>query len=434
MAGSSAGDGRGMKVAMVCPQVPPVYGGAGTQAVALSACLAKNECSVEVYTGNQSWTSRVTQSDGVTIRRAPGEGLVKCLPGRLAEIARTAIFSAWLAVMLTARKHDVYHLHGNYWYALAPALIARLRKVPCVVKVTRLDDDDAQTTSQKRLGILPVGRIYALPMRLASVVVAVNREIGARHMRTFPHVPMLCMPNGVDESKFIKAMARREQVRLDFGISESVVVLFVGQISERKGVGNLLDAWQLLLRSEGDKVRPLCLLLVGPSDGDGGEGSSEISARVATESKQSTESDTSIKHLAPRQPHEMPELYAGADIFVLPTQSEGMPNSLLEALATGLSVVVSHVPGVTEILETVPHTGAILSSSSVEEIARGLRAAIESADLEERELCVSRLPRQYTLENVADCYLRLYRQIGTAGRREAPEVVRHEVERLSRAW
>jgi glycosyltransferase involved in cell wall biosynthesis len=98
---------------------------------------------------------------------------------------------------------------------------------------------------------------------------------------------------------------------------------------------------------------------------------------------------------------DMPALYAAHDIFVFPSLVEGMPLTLLEAMATGMAVVTSESPGMADVVED-EFNGLLVQPAD----ARSLTAAIErlcrSADLrrpfgEEAQ----RTARRYTWSIVA---------------------------------
>lgn len=385
-----------LRIAMICSQVPPVYGGAGTQALNLGRELAMRGCEIEILTQNQCNVSRVERVDGVLIRRAPGESLARALPRRSAQVVRTLTFSVWLAWMLARRRYSIYHAHGNYWFVLVPALFARLRRVPLLVKVTRLGEDDARTVFSKRVGPLRVGSLYGLPMRNAAAVIALNDEIEVRHKELLREVPVMRFPNGADTRALRYSPTGRAAGRAKLGIGEEDrVYLFVGYLAPHKGIRELLEAWDDLPET----VPRGWLILVGPSDGFYREldaTASEVAGRDRPEGV------IALKHLPTAA---MAEMYSVADIFVLPTRAEGMPNSLLEALAAGLPSVVTLVPGVTEVVDGVE---GIVGIEQLE--AADLRDALARA----AELVGSRaskLPERLSLSEVANMYLGLYNTV-----------------------
>lgn len=83
------------------------------------------------------------------------------------------------------------------------------------------------------------------------------------------------------------------------------------------------------------------------------------------------------------------ELYSEADFFILPSQAEGFPNSLLEAMAVGLPVVASNVGAVEDLVTR--ESGIIVTPSDISEIAKALLLMYENKELREKAGIESRL-------------------------------------------
>lgn len=120
-------------------------------------------------------------------------------------------------------------------------------------------------------------------------------------------------------------------------------IIFVGKIAEKKGVFSLLRCL--------DRLRPLAerleVLMVGSAGNE-----EEYRQAVALAER----TPVAVRFCGSRSQEELAELYSACDIFALPSYYEGIPLTLLEALACGTRAVVSDLPGLREWMEEfVPH-------------------------------------------------------------------------------
>ena len=80
---------------------------------------------------------------------------------------------------------------------------------------------------------------------------------------------------------------------------------------------------------------------------------------------------------------DVPELLACCDISVLPSQSEGMPNSVLEAMAAGLAIVATSVGGVPEIIESEVN-GLLVPANDPATLSEAILRVLRDDDLRQR--------------------------------------------------
>ena len=80
---------------------------------------------------------------------------------------------------------------------------------------------------------------------------------------------------------------------------------------------------------------------------------------------------------------EVAEWYRAADVFVLPTRSEGTPNVVLECMASGTPVVASRVGGIPEVIQD-QHNGLLFESEDVEELSRCIDRLVRDPELARR--------------------------------------------------
>ena len=97
---------------------------------------------------------------------------------------------------------------------------------------------------------------------------------------------------------------------------------------------------------------------------------------------------------------EMPALYAAHDIFVFPSLVEGMPLTLLEAMATGMAVVTSEAPGMVELIED-EFNGLLVQPADAHGLAAAIARLCRSPELRRQfGQEAQRTARRYTWESV----------------------------------
>jgi len=260
-----------------------------------------------------------------------------------------------MAVLGAARTADIVHIHS----ALAPtatliragllAAAGRARRRPVVVHAHggRLVAF-AENTRNRRL--------VRTCLRPATHLIAVSRGVADVLENEFDKSRVTFVPNGVDTERF--------QPGAEPGASRVPRILYVGHLTERKGVLDLIRASQLI-RDSGMEHE---LMLVG---GRSDEGDDEY-RRVLREIENS---QGAVQLVGSVEYDAMPAIYQDADIFCLASWWEAMPLSILEAMASGIPVVATDVGDVSM---QVDHgrTGLIVDPKSPDELAEALATVL----------------------------------------------------------
>jgi len=164
--------------------------------------------------------------------------------------------------------------------------------------------------------------------------------------------------------------AERARLRAELGLGDASVLLSVGRLSREKGHADLLRALQVLRKSRNAKA-PLHLLIVG-------DGPERGNLRSLCSTLDLEDCVTLTGHQADVAPY-----YASADIFVLPSHSEGSPNVLLEALAAELPIVATAVGGVPEVLSDEVNA-LLVPSQAPEALANAIGRLLDDTELRQR--------------------------------------------------
>ena len=143
---------------------------------------------------------------------------------------------------------------------------------------------------------------------------------------------------------------------------EGAVVVYLGRVSHAKGAFDLLQAYALIPPAVRQGTR---LILAG-------DGETQRARQMARDLCQVSAVDV-VEWLSPA---ERDELLRRADLFVLPSYYEGLPMSLLEAMANGVAVVASPVGGIPEIIRDWEN-GLLVPAGDVRQLADAIQALLQ---------------------------------------------------------
>ncbi|EFK09745.1 glycosyltransferase, group 1 family protein [delta proteobacterium NaphS2] len=147
---------------------------------------------------------------------------------------------------------------------------------------------------------------------------------------------------GLDKRKIFvsRTMFDGARVQKPLGRNKIPVFLFLSRISELKGVYEIIDALEMLIR-EGDDCRVIFV-------GFGRDPDSIPKLKAYAEKKAVL---TRVEFRGYLEGYEKYKAYASADVFLLPSYKEGCPNSVLEAMASGLFIICSDVGALSEVVK-----------------------------------------------------------------------------------
>ncbi len=156
--------------------------------------------------------------------------------------------------------------------------------------------------------------------------------------------------------------------------------------------------------------RPVCVALVGP------DSPVEADRRALAAECSELGAGAEARLLGRRTQPELAEILRACDAFALASSAEGLPNSLLEAMASGLASVASEVPGSSDVLSggggrTYPLRDVDALAGILDEFAGDSEAA-HALGRAAREIAV----REYSVAQVADRYVDLYTELLDAPR------------------
>ena len=289
-----------------------------------------------------------------------------------------------LSERLGSRSADILHVHNPFGYYLYGAMAARFAggtRIINTVHATAMFD-------HKRFGRKGRVQFWAAAMlshRLVSVCSEVEQALCVRF--SLPRNRLSVVENGINLDRFLDASARRPSDQIVFGA--------VGRMSPEKNHRVLFAAFALA-HSKHSHIR-LRLLGGGPLEPD-------LKALARSLGVEDVVEFCGFSH-------DVVGFLGTLDVFVLPSSSEGLPLSLLEAIASGLPVVATAVGGVPRIVQ---NTGAgwLCAPDSADALRAAMESAIASPDPAERAEKSRRLvAKQYSAERMARDYERVYQEL-----------------------
>jgi glycogen synthase len=319
--------------------------------------------------------------------------------------------SVGLAMARDPVAADVVHTHT--WYVgLGGMLTQAIHDLPLVVTLHSLEPLRPWKADQLGTGYAVSTWAERLAVERAERVIAVSAQMRADILSHFQVAPerVVVIHNGVDADAFRRTEARevlaRHQVREPY-------VLFVGRISEQKGIFQLLEA----ARALPDEVS----LVLCASSPDTPELAARLQAAVAGRPRVQW-----INAMLPVS--EVVQLYSHAAVFACPSIYEPFGLINLEAMACGTPVVASRVGGIPEVVVD-GETGWLVPPGDPAALAEALRVSLADPTRARRmgEAGRRRVEAHFSWDRIAEHTLAVYRDAiaakaaaRAAAHREAP--------------
>ncbi len=395
--------GETVRILMLNNEFPPLGGGTAVVNYHLLRQFAADaECTVDLVTSSRGRRRYETErfAERVTLYKVPVDNR-NVHHARSSELLRYA----WRGLRLSRALAAAHEYDLSFAFAGVPAgaISYALKRMTGLPYIVSLQGDDVPGFAARYARLYPfltpvIRRVWAG----AGALTAISTEQQRLAHRCMPQAGIDIIYNGVDDRTFRPPESPR--------LGPEVNIVCVARLIERKGQHHLLHALAQLQAAGVSGVR---LTLVGTGDAE------QFLRRLAAEL-----SVSEIVTFAGSVAHDqVPAVYRQADIFVLPSQNEGMSIALLEAMASGLPVIVTNGGGTAELVRAGVN-GFVVPWADAAALARALETLVRDAV---RRQCMGEQSRlvamQHSWPAIAQSYLRLCHRVAHAPR-AAPVLAR----------
>lgn len=372
-----------MKIAFIGQKgVPAIHGGVERHVHDLSVRLAKRGFDVTAY--SRTWYTKTNDNlfEGVNVVHVP-----TLHTKHLDAIVHT--FFATLHAMKSG--FDVIHYHG-----VGPSLLSFLPRIfsPKTLVITTFHSIDRK---HEKWGFfarffLKLGEWTACKFSHKTIVV--SRTL-AQYVRDVYDIESLYIPNVVSSTQNVADV----EILKQWNLKAKEYVLVVSRLIPHKGVHYIIDAWKNLLDSHKEILGNKKLVIVGD-----GYYTDEYVARL----KEQAKDISSIVFTGFQSGSEISALYSHAFLMCHPSDNEGLPIVVLEAMSYKLPVLVSDIP---EHIDLISNSHFLFSHGDVSSLQEKLLSLMQVDDailLYEGKNNRALIEREFVWEKVMDKIVDVY--------------------------
>lgn len=341
----------------ICFNYPPLYSGASRQAWNLKRMIdAKFKDLIEIT---------ILSFDEKHVKSNKND-LIRIYLGKNIAYKLLAVFKLFNFILHNIKKFEIIHFHGLTGNLILLATFLKIFRKITIGKFTLLGDDDPTSIIR---GVTRGVMKHLLFSSFDTFIIPNIAFLEVCHGYGVNESKFVNIPNGVDTERFSpESISGKKALRSRLGFAEEDILLcYVGPLESRKGVDMLIEVFNRLKMVNGIRER-LKLILVGPLR--------ESSIGKIIEGSPA-KGDISVVGFTNK-----PEQYMKvADIFVLLSRKEGLPNALLEAMSCGLACVILNEAWSYALFRKGNGKYIIMVPPNIEEIYQVLCTLIYSPDV-----------------------------------------------------
>jgi glycosyltransferase involved in cell wall biosynthesis len=375
-----------LRVALATPELPPDPSGRGAYLLRLAEALYDHGVEVAAFCATRRRELPAQDYLGrIAVHRFRRHG-------HWGKVERW-LFPWWILRRLLRHQGEFHGIitSDTGWPAVAAAIAGRLRHVPVFARLSAVVGK-----SPERIGTSLDGRLrLALLRRYAGILLQTPFLVEEFVSAGFRRTQVVVCPNGVNLQRFgLPTRAERERARDAVGVPEGVPLLVLaGAFVEPRKVRLLVEAWPAIVAA----APSVQALVIGELPGErspagwrqtlddwasGSGGAVQLTGQVSGEF--------------------LRQCLHAADVFVLPSEHEGLPNSLLEAMACGRCCVITSFVGYTDFMGRHGEE-LIVSAPRPEEFAGAVTRALGDPERRARLGAAARrlVEERFNLEKVA---------------------------------
>lgn len=371
-----------MRVAMIGhKRIPSREGGIEIVVEELSSRMVKKGIDVTCY--NRSGKHALDKNQKVeNLKEYNGVKLKKVLTiDKKGLAAMTSSFFGSIKILFS--KNNIVHFHAEGPSAMIP-IIKFFSNKKIIVTIHGLDWQRAKwggfATKYIKFG-------EKMASKYANEIIVLSENVQNYFLNTYNRKTNF-IPNGVNKPELKEANI----IKNKYNLEKDNYVLFLGRIVPEKGVHYLIDAFKQI------KTDKKLVIAGGASD----------TSSYYQELKKMSENNENVVFTGFIQGEELEELYSNAYIYVLPSDLEGMPLSLLEAVSYKNCCLTSNIDECKTVMED---KGVIFEKSNIEDLKDKLQYLCDNKEVVDKYKNESQeyVLKKYNWDDVVDRTLNLYK-------------------------
>ncbi len=392
-----------IKVYIFAYLFPPEYTGASIQAITLAKALRKHGVQV-------TFIPATPADENHDIKHHEGFAVIRLAPAKSS--SNVSIISFWyktIWILCThVRRYDIIHVIGPCTLHNIIPWVGKLLRKPTLVKTT-LSNELGQFHLPKKCGFEQKFNFYS--NKAYNRIICISKMIMKELTCALGSGKRLeYIPNGVNTELFLPVNTdKKKELRKNMGLpADGLFFSYVGVLDKRKNLEWLVKNWL----AAADKFTDVYLIIAGPqarknimADGGGPEFAGYLKDYVGQ-----LGGENKVFFLPFRQDVEV--YFQLTDFFMNPSLSEGLSNSMLEAMACGAVPIVSKTSGVEDVIDDEKN-GFIFGINSNNDFKRVVKECYFRQKSYEllSTAATKKIKQQFSLETVCERYIKMYNEL-----------------------